>query len=44
MMPPAKIFVCLTCPAITACVTPASFSTLMHVPSWPSEIQWIGAP
>ena len=32
MIPPAKIFVCLTCPAITAWVTPASFSTLMHLP------------
>ena len=32
-----------TCPAITACVTPASFSTLMHFPSWPSEIQWSAA-
>ena len=40
-MPP-KILVCLTCPAMTACVTPASFSRLMQVPSWPSEIQWIG--
>ena len=38
MMPP-KILVCLTCPAMTACVTPASFSRRMHVPSWPSEIQ-----
>ena len=26
-MPPAKILVCLTCPAITAWVTPASFSS-----------------
>ena len=45
MMPPAKIFVCFTWPAMTACVTPASFIRLMHLPSWPSEIQWIaGAP
>ena len=36
---PAKIFVCFTWPAITAWVTPACFSSLMHVPSWPSEIQ-----
>jgi hypothetical protein len=35
----AKSFVCLTCPAITACVTPASFRMLMHLPSWPSESQ-----
>jgi hypothetical protein len=39
MIPPAKIFVCFTCPAITAWVTPALFSTLMQVPSCPSEIQ-----
>ena len=34
-----KSFVCLTCPAITACVTPAFFSTLMQVPSCPSDTQ-----
>ena len=28
----ANSLVCLTCPAITACVTPAAFSRLMHVP------------
>ena len=39
----AKSFVCFTWPAITAWVTPASFSRLMHLPSWPSEIQWSGA-
>ena len=35
----ANSLVCFTCPAITACVTPASFSRLMHLPSWPSETQ-----
>jgi hypothetical protein len=39
MMPLEKIFVCFTWPAITACVTPASRSSEMHLPSWPSEIQ-----
>ena len=38
-MPPAKIFVCFTWPAITAWLAPASFSRLMHLPSSPSEIQ-----
>ena len=33
-----KIFACFTCPAITACVMPAPFSTLMHCPSCPSEM------
>ena len=28
----ANSLVCLTCPAITACVTPAAFSRLMHLP------------
>jgi hypothetical protein len=42
-MPP-KIFTCLTWPAITARVTPASLSRLMQVPSWPIEIQWMAAP
>ena len=37
----ANSLVCLTCPAITAWVTPASFSRLMQVPSWPSETQWM---
>ena len=32
-----KIFACFTWPAITACVMPAAFSTLMHCPSCPSE-------
>ena len=36
-----KILACFTCPAITASVTPACFSTLMQVPSCPSEIQWM---
>ena len=35
----AKSLVCLTCPAITAWVTPASFRRLMHLPSWPSDTQ-----
>ena len=35
----ANSFVCFTWPAITAWVTPASFSTLMHLPSCPSETQ-----
>ena len=35
----AKSLVCLTCPAMTAWVTPASFRRLMHFPSWPSETQ-----
>ena len=39
----ANSLVCFTCPAITAWVTPASFSRLMHLPSWPSEIQWSAA-
>ena len=43
-MPPAKIFVCFTWPAITAWSMPASFIRLTHVPSWPREIQWIAAP
>jgi len=28
-----------TCPAMTACDTPAFFSRLIQVPSWPSETQ-----
>ena len=36
---PRKIFVCFTCPAITAWVTPASFIRRMHFPSSPREIQ-----
>ena len=43
-MMPEKILTCLTCPAITAWVTPAAFRILMHVPSWPSETQWRSAP
>ena len=39
----ANSFVCFTCPAITARVTPASCSRLMHFPSCPNEIQCIGA-
>ena len=34
-----KSLTCLTCPAMTASVTPAAFSVLMHVPSWPSGTQ-----
>ena len=37
MMPSEKIFVCLTWPAMTACDTPAFFSRLMQVPSWPER-------
>src|SRR6185436_2211226 len=32
-----------TWPAITACVTPASFKRLINLPSCPSEIQWNAA-
>ena len=35
--------VCLTWPAITAWVTPASLNSLINVPSCPSEIQWKAA-
>ena len=35
----ANSLTCLTCPAITAWVTPAAFSRLMHLPSCPSETQ-----
>ena len=42
-MPPAKILVCFTWPAITAWLAPALFSRVMHLPSSPSEIQWIAA-
>ena len=38
-MPPAKIFVCFTWPAITAWLAPAFFRRVMHLPSSPSEIQ-----
>jgi hypothetical protein len=41
-MPPLKILLCFTWPASTACVTPASCSSRMQVPSCPSEIQWDG--
>ena len=34
---PEKIFTCLTCPAMTACVAPSCLSRLMHFPSCPSE-------
>ena len=37
MMPDEKIFACFTWPAITARVTPACFSTLMHVPELPER-------
>src|SRR5712692_6688272 len=39
----ANSFACFTCPAITASVTPASFSRVMHFPSWPSDTQWRAA-
>ncbi len=32
-----KILVCLTCPAITACVTPACCSTSRQWPRWPER-------
>ena len=41
---PEKILTCLTCPAITACATPAAFRILMHLPRWPSETQCRSAP
>ena len=41
---PEKIFTCLTCPAMTARVTPAPLRILMHLPRWPSDTQWkVGA-
>ncbi len=43
-MMPEKILTCLTCPAITARVTPAPFRILMHLPRCPSETQWRSAP
>ena len=43
-MPPLKILVCFTCPAMMAWVTPASSKHAEQVPSCPSEIQWIAAP
>ena len=36
---PEKIFTCFTWPAITACLTPAAFSSLMHLPRCPSDTQ-----
>ncbi len=36
-MMPEKILACFTWPAITACVTPAAFSTLMHCPELPER-------
>ena len=40
---PEKILACLTCPAITACGTPAAFRILIHLPEWPSDTQWRSA-
>ena len=39
----ANSLVCLTCPAITAWVTPALLSRPIHVPSWPSDTRWMAA-
>ena len=38
-MPPAKIFVCFTWPAMTAWLAPALFNSVMHLPSSPIDIQ-----
>src|SRR5262249_30289722 len=40
---PEKILTCLTCPAMTACETPAARRILMHFPRWPSDTQWRSA-
>ena len=43
-MMPEKILTWRTWPAMTAWDTPADLSSLMHLPSWPSDTQCSAAP